>query len=244
MTLVVDKFAEGFGKSLGERAAVALGEWIQRLWNAEGVTKRKQLEKIVEPAFAQFLQIYEEYERSFRQYRVELTDADSEDQIIGLVGRIEGDLRFTAKDRVDLLTHLDHAANSIFKDFVRSIVEFLVCNEGSLSGNLEDSLAPREIAAQVYRRSLIADLQAVMAPWAAALDPAASAPPLQGEELERTLDEMGRRYGIAKNDPKRDGKLRARLAVDRLDSRVDSMVAAYKKVREEYETLKMNLSSS
>jgi len=243
MILIVDDVAEGFGKSLGERAGTALSGWIQNLWNADGVTKRKQLEEIVEPAFKQFLEIYEEYERSFKKYRAELTNADSDQQIRRLVDQIEGDLRFTAKDRVDLLNHLEQAVNTVFEDFVRSIVEFLVCNEESLSGEPEDSLVPREIAGQVMRRGLIADLRAVMAPWAAALDPAASAPPLRGKELQHMLDEIGKRYGIAKDDPKHDGKLRAKLAVERLDSRVDSMVAAYKKVREKYETLKVKLSS-
>jgi hypothetical protein len=83
-----------------------------------------------------------------------------------------------------------------------------------------------------------------MAPWAAALDPGASAPPLLDDELESTLDDLALRYCIAENDPKREGKLRARLAVDRLDSRVDSMIAAYKIVREEYEKLKSSLSTS
>jgi hypothetical protein len=82
-----------------------------------------------------------------------------------------------------------------------------------------------------------------MAPWAAAIDPAACAPPLFGEELERALDEIGRRHEIAKDDPKHDGKLRAGLAIERLDSRMDSMVSAYKKVRVVYEELKMKLSS-
>lgn len=244
MILGVDDAAREFGKSMGEQAAVALSGWIQRLWDADGVTKKKQLEGIVGPAFKKFQEIYEEYVQSFREYRVQLINADSEQNIHRLVEQIEGDLRFTAKDRVDLLSHIKHATNSIFEGFVRSIVEFLVSNEESLSGEPEDSLAPREIASQVIRRGLIADLRAVMGPWAAALDPGASGPPLQGEALERTLDEMRRRYGIAKNDPKRDGKLRARLAVDHLDSRLDSMVAAYKKVCEEYETLKVNLSSS
>jgi hypothetical protein len=243
MTIVVDKVAEGFGKSLGERAATVLGEWIERLWNAERVAKRQQLEKIVEPAFAQFHQIYEEYESSFQQYRRELADADSQDQIIGLVDRIKGDLRFTARNRVDLLAHLNHATDSLFGGFVRSMIEFLVCNEQSSSGKPEDSLAPTEIASQVYRRALIADLQAVTAPWAAALDPEASSPPLQGPQLERALDEIAKRHGIAKTDPKRDGKLRARLAVERLDARMDSMVSAYKKVRVEYEALKATLST-
>lgn len=130
----------------------------------------------------------------------------------------------------------------MFSGFVRSIVEFLVSNETSLSGSLEDSLAPPEIASQVMRRGLIADLQAVMAPWAAALDPGASAPPLFGQELEGALVELARRYGIEENDPKREGKLRARLAVDRLDLRVDSMISSYKVVREEYEKLKILLS--
>jgi len=207
------------------------------------MTKNKQLEEIVEPAFAKFLQIYEEYESSFKKYRAELTNVDSEQEIHGLVGRIEGDLRFTARDRVDLLSHLDRAANSVFGGFVQSIVEFLVCNEQSLSSNPEDSLVPREIHTQVYRRGLISDLRAVMAPWAAAIDPAASAPPLFGEELERALDEIGRRHGIAKDDPERDIKLRVGLAIERLDSRMDSMVSAYKKVRVVYEELKMKLSS-
>lgn len=244
MTLVVDDAAKEFGKSMGGKAAVALCEWFQRLWDAEGVAKKKQLEDIVKPAFTKFQEIYEEYERSFKEYRTVLINADSEQHIQRLIEQIEGDLRFTAKDRVDLLSHLNHASISIFEGFVRSIVEFLVSNEESLSGKPEDSLSPPEIATQVMRRGLIDDLRAVMAPWAAALDPGASAPPLLGEELECTLDGLGERYGIAKNDSKRDGKLRAKLAVDRLDSRVDSMVFAYKVVREEYDKLKINLSNS
>jgi len=244
MTLVVDDAAKEFGKTMGGRAAVALCEWFQRLWDAEGVAKKKQLEDIVKPTFTKFQEIYKEYERSFKEYRSVLIQADSEQHIQRLIEQIEGDLRFTAKDRVDLLSHLNHATISIFEGFVRSIVKFLVSNEESLSGEPEDSLSPPEIATQVMRRGLIADLRAVMAPWAAALDPAASAPPLQGEELERTLDELGERYGISKSDSKREGKLRAKLAVDRLDSRMDSMVAAYKKVREEYDKLEKNLSNS
>lgn len=244
MVLGVDDAAKEFGKSMGGKAAVALCEWFQRLWDAEGVAKKKQLENIVEPAFKKFQEIYDEYEQSFKEYRAKLIDADSKQHIQRVVDQIEGDLRFTAKNRVDLLGQLKHPSNSIFSGFVTSIVQFLVSNEESLSGSPEDSLAPPEIASQVMRRGLIADLRAVMAPWAAALDPGASAPPLLGDELESTLDDLALRYGIAENDPKREGKLRARLAVDRLDSRLDSMIAAYKIVREEYEKLKSSLSTS
>jgi hypothetical protein len=242
MEFVGAKFVEGFGKALGERSAAALGSLLHRLWNTKGLARRKQLEEIVEPAFALFLEIYAEYERSFRQYRAELTDIDDVDQIHRLIERIEGDLRFTAKDRVDLLSHLEHAANGVFEDFVRSMIEFLVTNEPSLSGSAEDALRPLEIATQVHRRGLIADLRAVTEPWTIALDPGYSAPPLYDDELERAVTELAARYGIAGSDPVRDTKLRARLAVERLDARLEAMVAAYRKVRVEYDALRLALT--
>jgi len=81
MILVVDDAAKEFGKSMGGQAAVALCKWFQRLWDAEGVAKKKQLEDIVEPAFTKFQEIYDEYERSFKEYRTELINADSEQHI-------------------------------------------------------------------------------------------------------------------------------------------------------------------
>lgn len=245
MVLGVDDAAKEFGKTLGGQAALGLCKWLQRLWDAEGVCNRKKLQEIVEPAFAKFQAIYQDYAQSFQAYRTQLSNADSEQVLFKLVNQIEADLRFTAKDRVDLLSQLKQAKGSILEGFVTSMAEFLVSNESSLSGTVEDALAPPEIANQVMRRGLIADLRTALAsPWAAALDPAASAPPLRGEALERRLEELGVRHGIAKTDPDREAKLRLGLAIDRLDARVDMMVAAYKRVREEYELLKGRLSAS
>lgn len=244
MVLGFDDAAKEFGKVMGGKAALALSGWLQQLWDAEGITKKKQLDEIVVPAFEMFQSIYDEYEQSFKGYRKSLLSADSEQDIHSLIDQIEGDLRFTATDRVDLLNHLNRSKNSFYDGFVRSITDFLVSSEESYEGEAEDSLnpPPPEIAIQVFRRGLIGDLRSVTDPWAAAFDPAASAPPLSEEEIESKLDEIGQKFGVAKDDPDREGKLRARLAVEHLDSRLDSMVSAYKKVREEYEKLKSNLS--
>jgi hypothetical protein len=241
MTPIFDTFAAGFGGALAERAANAVVDGIQRLWNSEGMARKKQYEEIVKPAFEQFEQIYEEYEKAFASYRDELVEVESTEQILALAGRIEGDLRFTAKARVDLLAHLKKAEGTPFEGFVRAIVDFLVSNEPSARGSIEDSLAPPEIVVQRYRRALIADLKSVLDPWAAVLDPGASAPPLQGAELEHALEELCDRHGIAKDDPNRDGRLRVKMAIEHLDSGMNRMVSAYKRVREEYDALSAKL---
>jgi hypothetical protein len=244
MVLGFDDAAKEFGKVMGGKAALALSGWLQELWDAEGISKKKQLDDIVVPAFEMFESIYDEYEQSFKGYRKSLLSADSEHDIHSLIDQIEGDLRFTATDRVDLLNHLKRSKNGVYDGFVRAITDFLVSSEESYEGSAEDSLEPPppEIAVQVFRRGLIGDLRSVTNPWRAAFDPAASAPPLSEEEVKSKLDEIGQKYGIAEDDSNREGKLRARLAIERLDSRLDSMVGVYKKVREEYENLKVKLS--
>ncbi len=243
MGLIIDDAVKEFGKTIGGEAASAVSDWLKRLWDAEGVAKKEQFNRFIDPSFKKFQEILEEYESSFKEYRNALSAAESEQDIHRIIEKIEGDLRFTARARIDLLSHLKHSSDSIFKGFVRAMIEFLVSNEGSRSGNAEDSLSPSEISTQVIRRGLIDDLKAVMAPWAAALDPGASAPPIQGNDLEDKLDSMGKSYGIKKGDPNRNEKLRARLAVERLDARTEMMASAYKRVLEEYNKLKTVLLS-
>jgi hypothetical protein len=234
----IEDTAKEFGKTIGGQAALALISWLQRLWDAKGVAQKEQFENFVEPCFNEFKKIYDEYENSFKDYRNALSSTESEQDIHKVIEKIEGDLRFTARSRIDLLSHLKNFSDSTFGGFVRSIADFLVSNESSLSGSAEDSLSPPEIVTQVMRRGLIDDLKAVMAPWAAALDPGASAPPIQGTDLEHKLESMGQLYGIKKGDPNRDEKLRAKLAVEHLDARTEIMLSGYKRVREEYDKLK------
>lgn len=243
MPLVIDDAAQEFGKTLGGQAAQGLCDWIRRLWNAEGIAREQQLAQVVEPLFGLFREIHTEYQSAFQSYRARLTAAKDEQDILAVIDQIEADLRFTASARVDLLSQLKQASDSVFAEFVRAMVDFMVSNESSLSGTAEDALAPPEIACQVMRRGLIADLRAVTGPWAFALDPAASGPPLYGEALEDALAELAQRHGIATSDPEYDDKLRTKLAVQRLDARMDAMTLAYKRVREAYDQLRTQLQT-
>lgn len=208
------------------------------------LTYRKQmratlLEIYVTPVFAEFEKVHSAYLESFCSYRDLIQCSEEPGWIKSLQARLEKDNLFSANCRSKLVRLAEAEHGDTLEPFVKGICEYL------MGARLVDSLGKQTYPHHVqrWRQSLFRTLSKIAEEhWQMVLDPIGAGPPMNPEEIDDLLKQIGNKYQIGVRTVTNQDALKRACALWALDAIVMDMQSQYDYICQTYVELRSSLS--
>lgn len=228
-----------------ELGLVAVADRLIQLLGVRQANRKALLDDFVAPTFAQFEEAHRQYMASFASYREELQrTAEPLTPAHPLLARMRSDNLFSRHLRERLLQAGAPAAEERVATFRACLRDYLV--DVRVAGPPLDGYRGRRFRnPQHWRRTLLDELEAIFDErWQVILDRDSARPPLYDpDDLRAAMAAHREELGVNDEPTGRAESLKRALALRALDEVVEDMQVAYSRIAEEYQRLRVDLTS-